>query len=147
VADSRPSGTSTAQGVLVYHKVRPGDVVGKLATKYHVSAKQIQSWNSLRGYTIKSGQNLKIYVPERYANVEKSSTKTATASASPPATSDSKATASVAAKEGSAKYHTVQSGDTLWDIANSYTVSVEKIMELNNLSNNRLEVGQKLRVQ
>ena len=147
VADSRPSGTSTAQGVLVYHKVRPGDVVGKLATKYHVSAKQIQSWNGLRGYTIKSGQKLKIYVPERYANVEKTAAeKTATASAAPVKATESNATASTV-KEGSTKYHTVQSGDTLWDIANNYTVSVEKLMELNNLSNNRLEVGQKIRIQ
>jgi membrane-bound lytic murein transglycosylase D len=149
VAESRPSGTSTAQGVLVYHKVRPGDVVGKLATKYHVSTKQIQSWNGLRGYTIKSGQKLKIYVPERYANVEKSESeaKTATASAATSTASAKASPTASAAKEASTKYHTVQSGDTLWEIANSYTVSVEKIMELNNLSNNRLEVGQKLRVQ
>lgn len=151
VAESRPSGTSTAQGVLVYHKVRSGDVVGKLATKYHVSAKQIQSWNGLRGYTIKAGQKLKIYVPERYANVEKTAApeKTATASvaAPAPAAKTTEAVTASASNQGSAKYHTVQSGDTLWDIANSYTVSVEKLMALNNLSNNRLEVGQKLRVQ
>jgi membrane-bound lytic murein transglycosylase D len=130
---------------LVYHKVRSGDVVGSLASKYHVSAKQIQSWNGLRGYTIKVGQQLKIYVPERYASNYKanaSSTSSSTASAETKAAPDP-----VVANNVSSKFHVVQSGDTLWDIANSYALSVDKLKELNNMTSNRLEVGQKLRVQ
>lgn len=40
--------------------------------------------------------------------------------------------------------YTVESGDTLYKIANQYNVSVDKIKELNNLNNNILSVGQKL---
>ena len=137
------SGVSTSNGVLVYHKVRPGDVVGSIAAKYHVSTKQVQSWNNLRGYTIHVGQNLKLYVPEKYASVQGAAPKeTATASKE-----SGSANASTAANTGATKYHTVQSGDTLWDIANAYTLSVDQLMALNNLSSNKLEVGQKLRVK
>ncbi len=45
---------------VIYHKVRRGDVVGSIAARYHVSAKDIQKWNGLRGYNIQVGQNLKI---------------------------------------------------------------------------------------
>ena len=135
------SGTSTQNGVLVYHKVRSGDVVGSLAAKYHVSTKQIQSWNGLHGYNIKVGQQLKVYVPERYANV--TPTK-----AEPTAVATKEVSAVVTNQNASApKFHVVQNGDTLWDIANSYALSVDRLKELNSLTTNRLEVGQKLRVQ
>ena len=40
--------------------------------------------------------------------------------------------------------HTVQGGDTLYGIAKKYGVPISKIKELNNLSDNNLEIGQEL---
>lgn len=40
--------------------------------------------------------------------------------------------------------HTVIKGDTLWDLANKYKTTVAKIKELNNLSSNLLQIGDKL---
>ena len=40
--------------------------------------------------------------------------------------------------------HTVQRGDTLYGIAKKYGVPISKIKELNNLSDNNLEIGQEL---
>lgn len=40
--------------------------------------------------------------------------------------------------------YTVIKGDTLWDIANKYKTTVNKIKTLNNLSTNTLNIGQKL---
>lgn len=43
--------------------------------------------------------------------------------------------------------HTVQSGETLWDIAQAYGITVDSIVSSNDLSNpNRLRVGQKLEI-
>lgn len=41
--------------------------------------------------------------------------------------------------------HTVRSGETLWDIANSYGISVNSIMSSNDIANsNRIRIGQEL---
>ena len=43
-------------------------------------------------------------------------------------------------------YYTVKKGDTLWDIANKYGLTVSKLKSLNNLKTNVLQVGQTLKV-
>lgn len=43
-------------------------------------------------------------------------------------------------------YYTVKKGDTLWDIANKYGTTVNKLKSLNNLKSNVLQVGQTLKV-
>jgi len=49
----------------------------------------------------------------------------------------------VSSKDG---YHVVESGETLYSIANKYSTSVQKIKNLNNLSNSKIIVGQKLKI-
>lgn len=40
--------------------------------------------------------------------------------------------------------HTVKAGDTLWDLANKYGVSVNSLQQNNGLSSDRLQIGMKL---
>lgn len=47
----------------------------------------------------------------------------------------------------SASYHTVQSGDTLFSLSRRYGVTVERIRQLNGLTDNTIRIGQQLRVQ
>lgn len=50
--------------------------------------------------------------------------------------------------DGSAQYYTVQSGDTLSNIASKYGTTYQKIAQLNGMSNpNLIYVGQKLRIK
>ena len=44
-------------------------------------------------------------------------------------------------------YYTVQKGDTLYNIATKYGLTVNKLKEMNNLSSNILNVGQTLKVK
>lgn len=132
---------------LIYHKVRSGEVVGKIATRYHVRASDIAKWNNLRNYAIRPGQKLKIYTKGQPATVTKTSAPTVAATQEDPKEKLSN-TASDVAQNANARYHVVKNGDTLWDIANSYQgLTVEKLKSLNDLENNRLKVGMKLRVQ
>lgn len=48
----------------IKYKVKNGDNLGKIATKYGVEILQIKKWNKLKNNTIKSGQYLTIY-PKR----------------------------------------------------------------------------------
>ena len=41
--------------------------------------------------------------------------------------------------------HTVQRGDTLYSISKKYNISIEDIMKVNNLKNNQISVGQKIK--
>lgn len=44
-------------------------------------------------------------------------------------------------------YHTVQSGDTLFNLSRRYGTTVERIRQLNGMSDNTIRIGQSLRVQ
>ena len=44
-------------------------------------------------------------------------------------------------------YHTVATGDTLYNISKRYNITVEELKKLNQLGNNTIKVGQQLRVQ
>jgi len=47
---------------------------------------------------------------------------------------------------GVAGTHTVRAGDTLYDLARRYGTTVQKLRSLNNLANNTLRIGARLRV-
>lgn len=147
--------TGTDGKKIVYHKVRRGEVVGSIAAKYHVSAKDLAKWNGLRNYGIQAGQNLKIYVkgtPSSGTTPVKViaepepviAAKVEPAKADPaPEPKNIESQTDVAAR-----YHVVKYGDTLWQIANAYNgLTVEKLKTLNSLNGNSLAIGQKLRVQ
>lgn len=45
------------------------------------------------------------------------------------------------------EYHTVVTGDTLWNISRRYNTTVEVLRQLNNLSGNLIKIGMELRVR
>ena len=112
------------------HRVRSGDVLGRIAQRYHVKVSDIKKWNNLHSNTIRVGQRLNIWLtPNSYTAsvVEKKQT-----------------TKQNMVVDGT-KYHIVQPGDTLWDISNAYNdMSIEKLKKMNNLKSNSIKPGQKL---
>jgi membrane-bound lytic murein transglycosylase D len=107
-----------------FHTVRSGENLGLIAKKYGVTLNQIKAWNSIHNNLIKPGQQLRVKAVEQ---------KTESSSSSP---------------NGKIIYHTVRSGDTLWDIAKEYNSTINSIRKLNQMgSSSRLKPGQKLKVQ
>lgn len=56
-------------------------------------------------------------------------------------------TEETAETDEAAVYHTVQQGDTLWDIARKHRASVQQIQRLNDLGASSLRPGQRIRVR
>ena len=112
----------------VVYRVHSGDVLGSIAERYHVRVSDIRHWNNLHGNMIRVGQHLHIWV-------------NGNAQASYASTSNTPKTTII----NGTKYHIVQPGDTLWDIAKSYdNMTIEKLKKLNNLNGNNIKPGQKL---
>jgi membrane-bound lytic murein transglycosylase D len=106
------------------HTVRPGDTLGAIARRYRTSVNAIKRLNGLNSNLIRPGQVLR--VPSR-GGVE-----------TPPAP------AAPAAAAGEKVTYTVRGGDTLFQIAQSFKTTVEKIKTENGLASDILFVGQKL---
>ncbi|MEQ9437935.1 MAG: LysM peptidoglycan-binding domain-containing protein [Cyclobacteriaceae bacterium] len=124
VAQVQKTSSSTYGKSKITYRVRQGDVLGKIAERHGVGLSQVRQWNNIRGSRIYAGQRLTLYVK---------SSQVASASSTSPQPIPS------------GKYHLVQPGDSLWEISRKYEgLTVMKIKELNNLSNNSIKPGQKL---
>jgi membrane-bound lytic murein transglycosylase D len=124
---------------VVYHHVRRGETLGGIADKYDVTVASIRATNKLRGNTIRPGQDLLISAAPTGSDLSKSAR---TAYAEP--TGNDRAPG--APKTVSGK-HVVKAGDTLWSIARTHGVSLEKLAKSNGLSQGeKLTVGQVLAI-
>lgn len=106
------------------HVVRQGETLWEIARTYGVAVEAIMEANGLRGELIKPGQSLRIPGPGVSAVSRKPAAKAAT-------------TRRVV--------HTVRAGETLWDIAQQYGVTIDAIGQANRLPDpDRLWPGQRL---
>lgn len=141
-------------GERIVYKVRSGDYLGKIASKYRVSVNQIKRWNNLSSNNIRVGQNLVIY---RGGVAPSSASQSRNTSSSPAAKQSSNAGGSQEAKPASKPVSTVQSsgeytiytvkeGESLYIIAKKFPgVSAQNIMDFNGIGSN-IKPGMKLRI-
>ena len=128
--------SSTKRGDAIVYRVKSGDVLGTIANRYHCRVSQIKDWNNLYSDRLKIGQKLYIYAKSSYAVQNKKKANVDAQKAKPTI-------------DGKYMYHTVKSGDNLWDIAQKYEgVSIEQIQRLNKAINiKKLKLGTKLKIK
>jgi peptidoglycan endopeptidase LytE len=105
-----------------------GDNYTKISTKFHVTVRALTDANpSVQPTRLRPGQKIHIPTPT-----------VASAAPSPTATSNE--------ATGGHQAYTVKSGDTLSKIATEHKTTVRAIRSANNLSTDRITVGQKLKI-
>jgi membrane-bound lytic murein transglycosylase D len=105
----------------VYHRVKKGETLSLIATRYRTSISKIVRANNIRKkHFIRVGQKLKIPLRDgssrsRYASAKK--------------------------LLPGGKYR-IRKGDSLWLIARKFNTNTKKLQRINNLNTTRLKVGQ-----
>lgn len=114
----------------IRYRVKSGDYLGKIATRYGVTVSQIKRWNGLRSNNLKIGQRLTIHPRKTVAQSSKTTTSTSDLVA-----------------DNSTRFYTVKSGDSLWSISQKFPgVTVDKIKNWNDISGTKLKPGTKLKI-
>ncbi len=131
---SEPAPAAITQDLQTY-TIRPGDSLGKIASRFGVSAREIAELNQIANPNLIK-VNQQIILPPHARNVPAAQSS---ASAPRPAAS------APAVSAGPGTTHTVTSGETLARIGSKYGVSAKRIAEANSIANpNVIRVGQKL---
>ena len=110
----------------ITYRVRSGDYLGKIASKYGVRVSQIKRWNNLRSNNLRIGQRLILYPSKPIAGTTSSSSNSSK-------------------KSAQGKKYVVQKGDSLWKIARKFPgVSAENLKVWNDISGTSLKPGMTL---
>lgn len=119
-AQARPNNTSAASTEVLEHTVKAKEFLGKIATEYNTTVEAIKLANNLSSNNLRIGQILKI--PGRFDTA--------------PTTTEVEATGN----------HTVKAGETIFNIAQRYSLTAFQVREANNLTDNNIAIGQILKI-
>jgi len=106
----------------VRHRIRSGENLGLLASKYHTTVSLLRSVNDLRGNTIRAGDSLVVPVARTDLTRYRLS-----ADQRRRQTQERK-------RDGHKVEYVVRSGDTLWDIARRFDVGVYQLAKWNGMA-------------
>ncbi|MCK9212296.1 MAG: LysM peptidoglycan-binding domain-containing protein [Ignavibacteriaceae bacterium] len=123
------SSVDVSKRAWTFYKVRRGDNLSSIASKYKVSVSVIKDWNNLTSNRVHSGQKLKISVESNrssFASAEEKTEKIYTA-------------------QKTFKYK-VRRGESIGKIADKFGVKVNQIRKWNNLASNTIMVGEVLKI-
>jgi len=158
VVDSNSTGVykTITQQVRKSHIVRSGETMSGIAKKYHCSVNELKKWNRMKSTTVMKGQRLTVMVDVKKVVPVKTDSNYALRQDSISkfkkndvvlADDTVQLPKQVYTPKKNYIIHVVQSGDTLWNIAQRYNIdSVEKIKRLNNITRNQIKVGQRVKV-
>lgn len=114
--------TYTGKSTEGYYIVKKGDTLYSIARDNNLSVSELKQLNNLTSNTLNVGQRLKIKSDATISPIE------------PTQPSDT------------SNIYAVKSGDSLYSIARKYNVTVNDLINYNNLKSNVLSIGQQIRI-
>lgn len=128
--------TPAPQSEFTTYIVQRGDYLAKISKKFNIRVDAIRKANpSIKKDVVRVGQKIKL--PGKVEVGEQKVPQVATSS---------KTAKTFKAYEGATKEYVVKSGDTLGAIAYGNGINIRQLKKLNNLANDNLRIGQKLKV-
>jgi membrane-bound lytic murein transglycosylase D len=131
-----PEGNHTPQPEGRSYKVRRGDTLARIASRFGTSVTRLKQLNKLRGTLIRVGQTL--HVPGKGYD------DTAVASAETRKPASSSSSEKTAQASGGHVSYKVRRGDTLFSIAQKHGTTVDALIRANRLRSARIQVNQVL---
>ncbi len=133
---AQPTYTATAESTPAtrlstaspYHTVVAGETLYQISKQYQVTLEELRNWNGLADNNIRLGQELRVQAP---AHTPSRVTESAPATSAVPTNG----------------YHTVASGESMYQISRKYGVTIKDIMEWNNKSDFSVSIGEKLLIR
>ena len=134
-------GGNRAASNAVTYRVKRGDTLARLASRYGVTSNQIKQWNGLSSNKLSVGRRLKIYKAEeeKQEDVQLASNQDTTV------ISVSGLTKTVAVPKTTTAYYKIRKGDTWAAIAKKNGITVSELKGLNKTS--RLIAGKQLKIE
>ena len=143
-----------------YYKVKRGDNLSMIASKYDVDVSDIKKWNKLKSNALAYGKSLKIVIGADFTSLKKEPKMELVSSEKISSNQKIVASEVKASKDEKTKkttqqepiisnasvFYVVQKGDNLGSIAKKYDVTVAEIQEWNHLSNDNVQLGASLQV-
>lgn len=133
---------------MVYHRVKSGDTLGKIARIYGTSVGELCRLNGLKPTSIlRIGQSIRCSAGVELASANKSSKKqVAKKEIRVEASSEAVSALNNDKQSNEPVYHRIKSGDTLGALAARYGTTVAKLCELNGITRTTvLHIGQAIR--
>ncbi|MBC7748658.1 MAG: LysM peptidoglycan-binding domain-containing protein, partial [Methylotenera sp.] len=146
---------SSTAGRTGYYKVKRGDNLTSIASKYGVSISELKKWNNLNSNALAYGKNLKISTgqpliksttaePKENNSILKSQMVVAAETKNNKEEKVNSASSTSATEE--VKPYLVQKGDNLGSIATKYDVTVANLQTWNGLTSDAVQIGASLQI-
>ncbi|EOZ5988101.1 LysM peptidoglycan-binding domain-containing protein [Enterococcus faecium] len=136
-SSANTNNSSSSQGT---YTVKAGESVWSVANKNGITMNQLIEWNNIKNNFLYPGQQLIV----KGGNSTNTNTGSTTSAAKPntPNTSATTSTSSF----GNTMY-TVKAGESVWSVANKHHITMDQLIEWNNIKNNFIYPGQQVIVK
>lgn len=137
------------------YEVKTGDNLGYIASWFEVNITALKDWNGLYSNRIKAGQKLVVYVPKSKAdelrdinNMTFAEKQARIGKENGTGQMEEPLIPALTGADDQYVTYIVRQGDNLWTIAQKFPgISNEDIMRLNQMSSNKLQIGQILKIK